>query len=170
VYERLLLLWPGPWWRKVHRFNILFLLPKICLDYVRELFPVQCKERFHDQRKHSYQCYKVKSLFLVVFKTCGMKSCLEANILLKNSCHLRHACFFLAYSSIQKMEALCSSETSIDLHWITRLYIPEDRRHNHDRENLKSNKYLIASPESCPILYLPLDGSCSMLGRDWSAY
>jgi hypothetical protein len=45
------------------------------------------------------------------------------------------------YSSTFKMEAICSSETSVDLHWITRRYIPEDSTlHNHRCENLKSDK------------------------------
>jgi hypothetical protein len=43
----------------------------------------------------------------------------------------------LAYSSTLKMEATCSSETSLDFHWTTRRYIPEDRNHHsHDCENL----------------------------------
>jgi hypothetical protein len=38
------------------------------------------------------------------------------------------------------MEAICSSETSIDFKRTTRRYIPEDSTtlHNHCRENLKS--------------------------------
>jgi hypothetical protein len=40
------------------------------------------------------------------------------------------ACFMivscLAYSSILKMEAICSSETLVDFHPTTRRYIPED--------------------------------------------
>jgi hypothetical protein len=37
------------------------------------------------------------------------------------------------------MEAICSSETSVDIQHTTRLYIPEDRTlYNHCYENLKS--------------------------------
>jgi hypothetical protein len=44
-----------------------------------------------------------------------------------------------AYSSTLKMEATCSSETSVDFHRTTRSYIPEVRTfHNHRCENLKS--------------------------------
>jgi hypothetical protein len=47
--------------------------------------------------------------------------------------------FCLAYSSIQKMEAISSSETSVDFQRTTRRYIPEDRiLHNHRCENFKS--------------------------------
>jgi hypothetical protein len=48
---------------------------------------------------------------------------------------------FLAYSFTLKMEAACSSETSVDTQRTTRRYIPEDRTlHNHRYENLKSYK------------------------------
>jgi hypothetical protein len=44
----------------------------------------------------------------------------------------------LVYSSTLKMEATCSSETSVDLQWTTRRYIPEDRTlYNHRCESLK---------------------------------
>jgi hypothetical protein len=47
------------------------------------------------------------------------------------------------YSSILNMEAICSSETSVDFQWTTRRYIPEDRTlHNHRFENLKLYKIL----------------------------
>jgi hypothetical protein len=42
--------------------------------------------------------------------------------------------WFLAeiISSTLKMEAICSSETSVDTQWTARLYIPEnDTLHNH---------------------------------------
>jgi hypothetical protein len=46
---------------------------------------------------------------------------------------------WLAYSLIQKMEATCSSATSVDLQWATQSYIPEDRTlHNQGYENLNS--------------------------------
>jgi hypothetical protein len=48
---------------------------------------------------------------------------------------------FLAWlnSSNLKMEAICSFETSVDLHRSTRRYIPEGRTlHNHRCENLAS--------------------------------
>jgi hypothetical protein len=39
-----------------------------------------------------------------------------------------------------KIEAIYCSETSVDFHWTTRRYIPEDRTlHNHLCKNLKSN-------------------------------
>jgi hypothetical protein len=42
-------------------------------------------------------------------------------------------------SSALKMEAICSSETSVDTQRTTRRYIPEDGTlHNHRCENLKS--------------------------------
>jgi hypothetical protein len=44
-----------------------------------------------------------------------------------------------SYSSTLKMEAICSSETSLDTQRTTRRYIPEDGTlHNHRCENLKS--------------------------------
>jgi hypothetical protein len=47
------------------------------------------------------------------------------------------SCF--AYYSTLKMDATCSSETSVDFQQTTRCYIPEDRTlHNHCCENLKS--------------------------------
>jgi hypothetical protein len=43
-----------------------------------------------------------------------------------------------AYSSTLNMEAICSSETSVDVQWTTRRYIPEDGTlHNHRCENPK---------------------------------
>jgi hypothetical protein len=45
----------------------------------------------------------------------------------------------LAYSSALKIEAICSSETSIDFHGTSRSYIPKDRTlHTHRCENFKS--------------------------------
>jgi hypothetical protein len=45
----------------------------------------------------------------------------------------------LVYSSSVKMEAKCSSETSVDFQGTTRRYIPEDDTlHNHRCENLRS--------------------------------
>jgi hypothetical protein len=50
----------------------------------------------------------------------------------------------MAYSPIQKMEATCSSETSVNLQRSTRRYIPEDRTlHNHRCDTLKSCKTVI---------------------------
>jgi hypothetical protein len=44
-----------------------------------------------------------------------------------------------AYSLALKMEATCSSETSVDFQQTTQHYIPEDSTlHNHHCENLKS--------------------------------
>jgi hypothetical protein len=48
-----------------------------------------------------------------------------------SACYLLHSGFF-AYSSTLKMEAICSSETSVFFHWTTRHYTAEDS------ENLKS--------------------------------
>jgi hypothetical protein len=46
----------------------------------------------------------------------------------------------LGFSSTLKMEALCSSETSVATQQTTRRHIPEDYTlHNHRCENLKSN-------------------------------
>jgi hypothetical protein len=55
-------------------------------------------------------------------------------------CHLL-ACRFLAeiIPSTLKMEAICSSETSVDTKRTTWRYIPEvDTLHNHRSKNLKS--------------------------------
>jgi hypothetical protein len=44
-----------------------------------------------------------------------------------------------AYSTTMKMEAACSTETSLNFQQTTRRYIPEDRiLHNHRCEHLKS--------------------------------
>jgi hypothetical protein len=46
-------------------------------------------------------------------------------------------------SSTLKMEAICSSETSVDTQRTTRRYIPEDDTlHNHRCENLKSYMFI----------------------------
>jgi hypothetical protein len=48
----------------------------------------------------------------------------------------------LACYSTLMMEAICSSEGSVDFHRTTRPYISEDRTlHNHSCENLKSTQY-----------------------------
>jgi hypothetical protein len=56
---------------------------------------------------------------------------LRVNRLFGGTCHLIDTCFALvsclAYSSTLNMEAICSSETSLDFQWTTQLYIPEDR-------------------------------------------
>jgi hypothetical protein len=61
-------------------------------------------------------------------------------------------CFMLvscsAYCLTLKMEAVCSSETSVDFHWIAQCYIPEDRTlDSHCCETLKSNKTCIVVVE-----------------------
>jgi hypothetical protein len=50
------------------------------------------------------------------------------------------ACWFSEpISSTLKMEAICSSKTSVQSQWTTRRHIPEDDTlHNHSCENLKS--------------------------------
>jgi hypothetical protein len=51
----------------------------------------------------------------------------------------------LDFSSTLKMEAICSSETSVATQRTTRPHIPEDDTlHNHGCENLKS--YIILEP------------------------
>jgi hypothetical protein len=59
-----------------------------------------------------------------------------------------------AYSSILKMEAICSSETSIAFQRTTRRHIPEDDSlHDHRCENLKSDMfYFPLLPPSCESL------------------
>jgi hypothetical protein len=48
-------------------------------------------------------------------------------------------CEFCSAFLTLKMEAICSSETSVDFQWSTCRYISEDRTlHNHRCENLKS--------------------------------
>jgi hypothetical protein len=57
-----------------------------------------------------------------------------------STCHLLSR-WFLAQLILRtlKMDAICSSETSVDFHRTTRRYIPEDSTlHNHRCENLKS--------------------------------
>jgi hypothetical protein len=52
--------------------------------------------------------------------------------------HLQGILAELIFSTL-KMEAICSSETSVDIQWTTRRYIPEDcTLHNNRCENLKS--------------------------------
>jgi hypothetical protein len=72
----------------------------------------------------------------------GGKSCLHLQDRRINRARNRHEAgskFFLAYSSTFKMDAICSSETSVDFQRTTRRYIPEDGTlHNHRCENLKS--------------------------------
>jgi hypothetical protein len=53
------------------------------------------------------------------------------------------ACFmlvsYLVYSESLEMEVTCTSKTSVDFHWTTQRFIPEDiTPHNHCCENLKS--------------------------------
>jgi hypothetical protein len=56
------------------------------------------------------------------------------------------------------MEAICSSETSVDFQRTKRRYIPEDRiLHNHRCEKFKSYKVLI-----CLLIWLP----CLKLASD----
>jgi hypothetical protein len=63
-----------------------------------------------------------------------------ASVKQNNACH-QLACWFLAelISSTLKIEAFCSSETSVVAQRTTRRYIPEDDTlHKHRCENLKS--------------------------------
>jgi hypothetical protein len=57
-----------------------------------------------------------------------------------SACHLLAHWFFAELISLTlKIEAICSSETSVDTQRTTRRYIPEDGTlHNHRCENLKS--------------------------------
>jgi hypothetical protein len=52
-----------------------------------------------------------------------------------------------------KMEAKCSSETSVDFQQITRLYIPENRTHNDRCDNL--NSYIVCGLLSRDEPYIP---------------
>jgi hypothetical protein len=55
------------------------------------------------------------------------------------ACHLFARWFTEPIFSTLKMEAICSSETSVETKRTTRRHIPEDyTRHNHRCENLKS--------------------------------
>jgi hypothetical protein len=51
----------------------------------------------------------------------------------------------LAYSSVLKMDAICSFETSVEFYYTTRCFIPEDSStlHNHGSGKPKSNEVLI---------------------------
>jgi hypothetical protein len=69
--------------------------------------------------------------------------------------------FRLPYSSTLKMEATCSSETSVDFQRTTQRYNPEDKTlHNHRCENLKSyavwKKFADVSEEWTPSAWLTL--------------
>jgi hypothetical protein len=62
--------------------------------------------------------------------------------------------YFSAYSSIPKMEAICSSETSVDFQRPTRRNIPEDSTlHNHRYEKLKS--YILCISQVFYACYMP---------------
>jgi hypothetical protein len=65
---------------------------------------------------------------------------------------------FLAYSSTLKMEATCSSETSIDFQKITLRFVSEGSTlHNHRWENLKfyMNIIMFAEVEMCSLSICP---------------
>jgi hypothetical protein len=66
---------------------------------------------------------------------------LKVNRRSRGTCHFHlHVKFLLGFSSTLRMEATCSSETSVDSQRTTWRYIPEDRTlHNHRCENLKSD-------------------------------
>jgi hypothetical protein len=56
-----------------------------------------------------------------------------------SACHLLACWFAETISSTLKMEAICSSETSVETQRTMRPHIPEDDTlHNHRCENLKS--------------------------------
>jgi hypothetical protein len=62
------------------------------------------------------------------------------------------------------MEAICSSETSVDTPRTTRRYIPEDGAlHNHRCENLKS--YIIVLRLILNVYYLCIISSFSLSGE-----
>jgi hypothetical protein len=70
----------------------------------------------------------------------------------------------LAYSSTPKIEAIYSSETSVDFQRTKRRYIPEDiALHNHRRENLKSYTDLVSQH----ILWRSSIGGCWDRGSLW---
>jgi hypothetical protein len=74
----------------------------------------------------------------------------------------------LAYFYTPKMEAICSSETSVDFNWTARRYIPEDRAlHTHRCVNLKCNTvfYLFFREKSC--LSCCYFGSVGHAERSW---
>jgi hypothetical protein len=67
------------------------------------------------------------------------------------------ACFMpiscLAYSSILKMEATCSSRTLVDFEWAARHCIPEDRTfHNHRCETSDPTYHLLRSQPLCSLI------------------
>jgi hypothetical protein len=73
-------------------------------------------------------------------------------------------CFMLVscspYFSTPKMEATCSSETSVEFHRITRRYIPGDKiLHNHRCDNLKSYVLFSVFILLCHFLYSPPSSS-----------
>jgi hypothetical protein len=77
------------------------------------------------------------------------------------ACCVLHTGFFLAYFSTQKMEEMCSSETSDYFHRTTRHCVPENRIfHRYRCENLKSNLFFLLfhgwGPLTCPGTQLTL--------------
>jgi hypothetical protein len=75
------------------------------------------------------------TLHLKIFIFCRITPCSELKIKPRLPRAFRlHSC--LVYSSTIKMEASCSSETSVDFQQTTRRYISEDRTlHNHCCQN-----------------------------------
>jgi hypothetical protein len=64
----------------------------------------------------------------------------------RSAFHLLTCWLLLTFSSTLKMEAICSSETSVASQQTTRRHIPEDYTlHNHRCENLKSYKSIADS-------------------------
>jgi hypothetical protein len=67
------------------------------------------------------------------------------------ACHMLTCPCWLAYFSILKMEAACSSEMSIDFQPTARRYIPENRTlHNHHCNSLMSQKVACCLPCNKP--------------------
>jgi hypothetical protein len=59
----------------------------------------------------------------------------------------------LAYFSTLKIQAICSSEMSVDFQWTTQHYIPEDSTvYNHCCENLESiSKFNLKVIKACTV-------------------
>jgi hypothetical protein len=66
------------------------------------------------------------------------------------------------------MEAICSSETSVDFQRVTRRYIPEDSTlHNHRCENLKSYEWKITNLKNIIFFFFTVRCCVTVTTKAW---
>jgi hypothetical protein len=112
-------------WKKCTRYQICVSL--FSTTFVKTLCGCDNFRKVHS----STLAWEFKKIHLVLKK---LQIVLTAYGISKNVCGEEEA-----YFSTLKMEAICSSETSVDTQRTTRCYIPEDGSlHTHRCENLKS--------------------------------